>query len=258
MATSNDRWFSQKLTVDDTNVISEKAIEEERDSGMSEEMIDQEYYCSFEAPMFGAYYAKEMAKAKVTAVPYEPNLPVHTYWDLGVDDATAIWFIQLYGLEVRVIDYLECSGEGIPFYVKSLKEKPYVYGDHYAPHDIKVREFGTGRTRLETAAKLGIRFNIVPNIGLDDGINAVRTVLPRCYFDKEKTQRGVDALRQYHKEWDEQRKVFLPRPYHDWTSHAADAFRYVSVSINERNLHERFDADSNQRADNSYDRYKGV
>ncbi len=258
MAKTNKKWFCQKLTVADTNVVSSEVIQEERDSGMSDEMIEQEYFCSFEAPMFGAYYAKEMERATVATVPYEPNLPVDTYWDLGVDDATSIWFMQRYGLEVRLIDYFEASGEGIPFYVKTLGERPYVYGTHYAPHDIKVREFGTGKTRLETAAKLGIRFSIVPNIGIDDGINAVRIVLPRCFFDKEKCARGIDALRQYHKEWDEQRKIFLPRPYHDWTSHAADSFRYLSVSVNERNLQSRFNQGQAATAENDYDRFKGV
>jgi phage terminase large subunit len=132
---------------------------------------------------------------RITNVPYEQSLPVNTYWDLGVGDSTAIWFEQTVGMEVRIIDYYETNGEGLAHYVKVLKEKPYVYGDHYAPFDINVTELGSGKTRLHTAQELGINFRIVPRVAPDDGIDKARMLLGRCWFDKIKTERGLDALK---------------------------------------------------------------
>jgi hypothetical protein len=234
MARDNDNWFAQILTVDDTGILSPSVIQDERDSGMSDEMIDQEYYCSFQAAIVGAYYGKQMVQAekegRVTAVPYEPNVPVETWWDLGVGDSTAIWFVQRVNREIRVIDYHEMSGEGLPYYAKVLQDKGYVYGRHIGPHDIEVRELGTGKSRRETAKALGITFQIAPNLPIDDGIDAVRAMLPRCWFDKVKCARIVEALKQYRKNWDEKNKVFQSHPCHDWTSHGADAGRYGAVT----------------------------
>ena len=152
---------------------------------MTQGEFDQEWYLSTDAAIKGAYYVAELSKARTegrnTRVPYDPQLPVDSDWDLGIGDSTAIWFTQsLRSGEVRVIDYYENTGEGIPHYARVLREKGYVYGEHWAPHDIRVREFGTGKSRRDTARNHGIDFNIVPNIGLDDGIDAVRLFLPRC------------------------------------------------------------------------------
>lgn len=244
LAEADPKWFAQLLSVEDSGAIPLEAIEDERRAGMSEEMINQEFYCSFEAPMFGAYYAQQMAMVdkdrRICRIPVEQSIPVDTYWDLGVRDSTAIWFFQQVGQEVRAIDYYEASGEGLAHYVQTLQSKGYVYGDHYAPHDIRVRELGTGKSRLEMAQALGLKFRVVPDIGLMDGINAVRAVLPKVWFDQDRCARGVEILRQYRKEWDDDHKIFRDKPLHDWTSHGADAFRMFAVGHQDRALKEQF------------------
>ena len=233
MAKNNPDWFAEILTVRDTKALTESDIEAERREGMSEELIEQEYYCSFEGVMFGSYYGKQLAKAesegRIGKIPYEEGLGVETWWDLGIKDATAIWFTQTIGREIRVIDYYEASGEGLPHYAKVLQGKEYVYSKHHAPHDIEVREYGSGRSRLETAASLGIVFQIVPNIPVEDGIEAARSVLSRCWFDRIKCARGLDCLTSYHKDYDERLKTWRSQPCHDWASDGADAFRYLAV-----------------------------
>lgn len=238
MAKDNPKWFTQILTVDDTGAISKEAIEEERASGMDEDLIQQEFYCSFNAAIQGSYYARQIQRAeddgRITSVPYMAEIPVHTYWDLGVGDSTAIWFVQLVGNEIRIIDYYEASGEGLPYYARVLQDRGYIYGQHFAPHDIQVRELGSGLSRLETARSLGINFQIVKSMPLDDGINASRVIFNRCWFDKEKAKQGLNCLINYRKEYDEKRKEYKNVPLHDWSSHGADAFRYMSIAIGSR------------------------
>ncbi len=243
MAKANSDWFFERLTVDDTGVIDAATIEEERRSGMPEEMIEQEYYCSFQAALVGAYYGAALTAAekegRLTRVAWEPQFPVVTAWDLGIGDATAIWFAQLIGREIRLIDYYENAGVGLEHYAKVLSEKPYVYDDRQGfilPHDAESLELGTGHTRLKTLSSLGLHRGqrVVPRANLEDGINAVRVILPRCWFDAEKCARGIEALRQYRKEWNEDRRMFNDRPEHDWTSHPADAFRYLAMGLKER------------------------
>ncbi len=238
IAKRNETWFQQVLSVEDTRAIPMSAVDEERAAGMPEEMIEQEFFCSFDAPLVGAYYGNAMARLladkHITQVPYEPLLDVHTSWDLGVGDSTVILFFQLQGNEIRIIDYYENQGEGLAHYIKVLREKEYVYGDHYAPHDIQVRDFSTGRSRLEVARELGVRFRVAANLRIDDGIEAVRSILPRCYFDEDKCSHLIEALRQYRKDYDEKLKAYKDRPLHDWTSHPADAMRYLALSVRER------------------------
>lgn len=243
MAKKNPEWFCQMLTVDQTihngeRIFSEEDIKKEIAEGMDEDLVQQEFYCSFSGLTQGSYYGKiidQLEKnGQITRIPWEPSVRVNTYWDLGMSDSTAIWFVQTVGREIRVIDYLEGSGEGLEYYAKELDKKPYVYGTHYAPHDIKVRELGTGRSRYEIAESLGIRFEIVPNISIADGIQAVRSILPKCWFDAERCERGLDALRSYTKKWDEENKTFKDTPLKDWSSHAADAFRYFALSYKEK------------------------
>jgi len=205
-------------------------IEAERREGMPEEMIQQEYYCSFTAGNVGNYYASLLegaeAQGRITDIPYDRRLPVDTWWDLGVADATAIWFIQsLGGREFRAIDYYENRGEGLTHYIKRLHDFPYIYGTHVAPHDIGVREFTSGVMRIEVARDLGLYFDTAPKLGLAEGIDAVRRILPLFWFDKTKCKRGLKALKDYKKAWDARKKVFSNTPVHDWASHPADAFR---------------------------------
>lgn len=246
MATTNPDWYASRLTVSETQredgspLVSSEAIEAERAAGMSEDMIQQEYFCSFTGVTVGSYYGRLIeaaeAEGRIGRVPWDPRLPVETWWDLGVGDATAIWMSQTVNREIRMIDYYESSGEGLPHYVRALKERAYVYGAHHAPHDIAVREFSTGKSRLETAESLGIKFTVVrrPPGGanadeLAEGIEAVRSVFPGVWFDRQKCQRGLDCLASYRKAWDESRKCFATKPSHDWSSHGADAFRYFAL-----------------------------
>ncbi|MBO4520161.1 MAG: hypothetical protein J5787_03040 [Alphaproteobacteria bacterium] len=238
-AEAAEGWFAQKLGVSETRAIPKAAVEAERQAGMDESIIQQEFYCSFDAALKGSYYGALLNdlenNGKIGSVPYDPALPVTTAWDLGVGDSTAIWFFQTNGAEVFIIDYYEASGVGLDHYVKVLKDKPYVYtDDNIFPHDIGVHELSSGKSRLDLLAGLGVRGLVLPRAGVDSGIAAVRLLLPRCRFDKEKCAKGLEALRQYQRAWDDQRKDFQPKPLHDWTSHAADAFRYLACGIKEK------------------------
>lgn len=230
-------WFVKVYKASETGVIPDAELEDARKI-MDEDEFAQEYECSWTASIKGAYYGKQLSEAqtedRIGKVPYDPRLPVHTAWDLGVGDSTAIWFYQVLGQEIRIIDFHEDSGEGLPYYAKILDQKDYKYGEHWAPHDIQVRELGSGKSRIETAKMLGIEFRIVPNLSIDDGINAVRNTIPRCWFDAKKCELGLQALRSYRKEYDDRRQEYKPRPLHDWSSHAADAFRYLSVSLRDK------------------------
>ena len=203
---------------------------------MSPEEYEQEFECSFTAAIRGAYFGQLLADAdregRITGVPHDPSMPVHTAWDLGMSDSTAIWFVQARpGGTFAVIDYYEASGEGLDHYAKVLDRRGYKYGTHVAPHDIRVRELGTGKSRMEVARSLGIRFDIAANIPVQDGINAVRTILPRCWFDRERCAPGIEALRHYRRSFNDRTANFSTRPVHDWTSHAADGFRYFAVGF---------------------------
>ena len=182
----------------------------------------------------GAYYSLEMrdanAQGRITAVPYETISPVITAWDLGIGDTTAIWFAQMIGPETRLIDHYEASGVGLDHYVRVLQQKGYIYDQHILPHDVRVRELGSGKSRLETLQSLGLNnIQIAPQLNVDDGIQASRSLLATCWFDAEKCAHGVDALRAYHREYDDNNRVWKGRPSHDWSSHSADAFRYLAV-----------------------------
>ena len=190
----------------------------------------------------GSYYAQLLLNAKdderIISVPYDPSVKVHTAWDLGIGDATSIWFFQLVGHEVHIIDFYENSGVGLEHYVNVLNSKPYAYGESLLPHDARAKELGTGKSREEVLVSLGVRPEILPAQSVEDGINAVRTLLPRCWFDERKCKDGLRALRRYHREFDDKRRTFKPRPVHDWASHAADAFRYLAMGM-DRIWHEK-------------------
>lgn len=239
-------WFTRMLTIRDTKrpdgspVIPESAIEELRRRGVDEDLIQAEYYCSFSGGVRGAYFSEQIALAekdgRVTRVPWETALPVWTAWDLGVGDATAIWFYQLLGREIRFVDFLEASGEGLSHFAKLLRERPYVYAfEHLAPHDIEVRELSTGKSRKEIALRdYGLRFRAVPKLPKDEQIDAARRIFSRCYFDSEKCREGISALRNYRKERDERNQTFKRTPLHDWASDAADAFQVFAVGHRDR------------------------
>ena len=196
----SDQWFYKVVKASESKLVKEEELEAAK-SMMTPEQYEQEFECSFTAAIIGAYYGRLLAEAdeqnRVTKVPYDPAYPVHTAWDLGINDCTAIWFAQVFrGGAVHVIDYYENSGVGLDHYAEVLRRKDYHWGDHLAPHDIEVRELGSGKSRLETAFTLGIRFRVIPKMKIVDGINAARMLLPKCYFDKEKTVEGLEMLRQ--------------------------------------------------------------
>jgi hypothetical protein len=235
-ARGNPDWHTEILTVNDTHAISDAAIQAERDAGMSEEMIQQEFYCSFEGVLSGSIFGKQMQEAekdgRICSVPYDPAVAVDTWWDIGTGDPTAIWFTQNVGREVHVIDYYENSGVGvgIDFYAKHLQSLPYVYGTHNGPHDIEAHSFAAGgRSTRDVAASLGLRFVTTEKLDKQSQLNAGRAFFKRCWFDRTKTERGRDALVSYHFAYDDKRKAFADVPYHDWASNAADAWMQLAV-----------------------------
>lgn len=232
-ARTDTEWYFGEFKASETNLLNPGELASARKTMTADEYA-QEFECSFEASVKGAIYADALSDAReakrIGRVPYSPEMPVNTYWDLGVGDATAIWFVQGVASEVRCIDYYEASGEGLPHYKKVLTERGYIYGQHWAPHDIEVREFSSGRSRLETAANLGIRFQIVPNVAFEDGIHAARVLLARTWFDAEKCRKGLDALGAYRWDFNSRLQEFKATPVHDWASHGADAFRYLAVA----------------------------
>lgn len=236
VALASKSWHVSKLTVDDTLHIPFSEIEQERADGeMSEDLQLQEYWTSFEMGVEGAYYTKYMDKARldgrISDVPWEPSLKVHTTWDIGVRDSTAIIFFQVAGQVIRIIDCYEKNKEGIEHYVNVLKSKDYTYGKHIGPHDIRNMDFSTGITRWEKAKQLGITFTVADKIGVMDGIEAVRTMLPRCWIDKNNCMQLIRALENYRQEFDPKKKVYKERPLHDKFSHFCDSARYLAVSL---------------------------
>ena len=233
-------WTRLVLKASETRLIDAKELADAR-KAMSDDEYAQEYECSFEAAVRGAYYGREMnaaqAAGRIGNVPFDPRLPVHTAWDLGIADSTVIWFLQSSGPETRVIDVLKGEGVGLDWYARRLRERPalhglseeWLWGEHHLPHDAQVRELGTGRSRVEMLADLGIRSTICPNLPVEDGIQAVRLKLPTCWFDAKRCKAGIEALALYRREYDGRSQEFRARPLHDWTSHYADAFRYFAV-----------------------------
>ena len=236
IAKESPEWFCYLKTIEDTQHIPLSEIEKERADGlMSEDMILQEYYCDFSLGVEGSYYAKYIdnmkLKGQIGSVAWEPGFKVHTAWDIGVRDSTVILFYQVIGQTVRIIDCYEKTKEGIEHYVKILESKPYSYGKHFAPHDIRVREFGSGITRWEKARQLGITFSMADNIPIPDGIEAVRSMLPKTWIDQNNCAPLIKALENYRQEYDSKRKIYKSQPLHDQFSHLADAMRYLAVSL---------------------------
>lgn len=234
---NNPKWFTQILTVDDTGgIITEEMLQSERDRGVSEEHIRQEYYCDFNGPMEGAVYGAEMraiqSEGRVCRVPYDPALLVDTWWDIGVGDATAIWFTQTSFTDVRVIDYQEDNGKSMDHYARFIKSKPYAYGSHNGPHDMNQRQKNTAKTLADYAKNLGLNFNVCKRESVETGVNAVRMFLRKCVFD-EKCRKGIDGLNAYKYQWDAKKEMYSTKPYHNWASNPADAFRTLAMNHRE-------------------------
>lgn len=236
LACNADDWFSQTLKASQTGIIDALELEDARRT-MTPEQYAQEYECSFDAAVKGAYYAKEISEAddsnRITSVPYDKAADVYAAWDLGIGDMMALWFFQIVGKEWHFLRYYENSGFGLDHYVDYAKALPFPVHEHLLPHDADARELQTGKSRIEYLIGRGLKCRVVGRHEFDDGINAARMVFNRMWFDKEGCARGLDCLRMYRSEFDEKHQVLRSRPVHDWASHGADAFRYGVIGGNE-------------------------
>lgn len=233
----DDRWFTEVLTIEDTDVLNKKDMDEERDEGMTEEMIQQEYYCSFDVGTIGAYYVPQVRQARtegrICRLPIERHVPIDLFLDLGRNDATAIVFVQTIGKEIRIINYFENNGEDVAYYAKTLDEYGYRYGTMYLPHDATHSRMESRKTIQKQFEEAGFTTRIVKKSSINNGIQQLRKMFPRLWFDEEKTKYLLKAMENYHKEYDEVAKVFKDKPRHDWSSHACDAMRYLAVGYQE-------------------------
>jgi hypothetical protein len=248
---NNPDWYCNLLNIEQTwrdaegegggPVMTLADVEREIASGnIDADTAKQEYYCDFAGTFAGSYYGTLITelhqKDQIRSIVYDPSLPVFTVWDLGRHDATAIWFVQsVRGFEYRIIDYYEEEGYPLDYHIRQVRLKPYVYAEHYAPHDINVTEYTTGVSRIEAARRLGINFWALPKLPIYDGIAAARAVLPKCWFDATKCARGLKALQNYHREYDDKNRVYRDIPVHDWSSHGADAWRYFATALSRLN-----------------------
>jgi hypothetical protein len=240
-----ETWFSEKLTVDDTQIIQPEVLEEERER-MPKELFEQEYHCSFEASLVGAYYKEQLAWMVEQEPPrisdevnWIPDREVITGWDIGMWDSTAIWFAQVIGREVRLIDYFEASGQPIDYYAAQMRDKPYVYGDAYLPHDATHQSLETGRTIVQQLRNLRVRAIGVPKMGLGDQHQMVRLMLRQAWIHETKCKRGIQALREYTKRPVEGERgpsgeiLYQDRPLHNWASHGASALATLFAGFRE-------------------------
>jgi len=232
----NDGWSLLEFRASETKILPESELHAAF-SEMGEDKYNQEFECSFQAPVEGSYYSKLIADIeannRITNIDRDGLARTYTAWDLGMSDSTAIWVAQLVNKEVRLVDYVENHGVGLDYYVSWLQQNDWMYATHILPHDVVVRELGTGKSRKEMLEDAGLSVTVAQKLNVADGIQAARRLLPRCWFDAEKTKQGIDALKNYRRVYDEKRNVFHDRPLHDWCSHASDAFRYLAVGLDE-------------------------
>jgi hypothetical protein len=235
-AEKEDGWGLLEFKASETGVVDDVELKAARNE-MGEDKYRQEFECSFDAAVEGSYYGQILNeledKKHMQEIPHEEISRTFTAWDLGMGDSTSIWVAQLVGTEIRLIDYYENHGVGLDHYVKWIKDNDYSKAEHILPHDVRVRELGTGKSRLEMLEEAGLEVKIAPRMSLDDGIQAVRRILPRCWFNVPKVQTGLNCLRNYRRDYDEKRKIFYERPLHDWSSHGSDSFRYLALGLDE-------------------------
>lgn len=235
-AKTEEGWGLLEFKASETGVVDETELKAAKNE-MGEDKYRQEFECSFDAAVEGSYYGQMLneleEKKHMQEIPREELSRTFTAWDLGMGDSTSIWVAQLVGTEVRLIDYYENHGVGLDHYVKWIKDNDYSKAEHILPHDVRVRELGTGKSRLEMLEDSGLEVKIAPRMGLDDGIQSVRRLLPRCWFNVPKVQTGLNCLRNYRRDYDEKRKIFYERPLHDWSSHGSDSFRYLALGLDE-------------------------
>ena len=235
-AEETDGWKLLEFKASETGIIPESELNAAR-AEMGEDKYQQEFECNFNSAVEGAYYGQIIndleAKGRITTIDRDDLCKSYVAWDLGMGDSTCLWVAQLVGKEVRLIDFVENHGVGLDWYVNWLKENRYERFDQYLPHDVEVREMGTGKSRKEVLQEAGLEITVAPRLSVADGIQAVRRLLPRCWFDKDKTKQGVNALRNYRREYNEKQNVYYEKPLHDWASHASDSFRYLAITLDE-------------------------
>ena len=228
-AIKNPKWYACTYKASETDILDEEELQAAKDV-MSKDLYEQEFECSFQAAITGSYYGtiiEDLVREKrMVSNLFDEDIDVETWWDLGMNDQTAIWFVQRYKKEIRLIDYYENTGHGLDHYADVLKKKGFEYSTHIFPHDVKVRELGNyAKTRLEALLDLGIVGEVAPKLSIEDGIEAVRKNLVNCWFDKDKCGTGIEYLKAYQKKWDDKAQVFKSKPQHSYASHCADAFR---------------------------------
>ena len=245
-AGERDNWYRATYKADDTKIIDQEELHAARIE-MSPEEYEQEFNCSWSAAIRGAFYASELAhleeQGQIGIVPIDKNYPIITTWDLGIKDSTVVWYLQVVGSQIRVIRCEAFQGMGLQDIIKQVGSHSYDFSQHIAPHDIEVRELGSGQARKALAAKMGVKFDVAPRLSIQDGINALRTMLPRMWFNRDTCQDGIEALKTYRTEYDEKKKVYSNAPLHDWTSDYADSLRYFAITRHKTTMRDDFSLD---------------
>lgn len=237
-STDNPNWTLLEYKASETGLIDDNELSDAKRE-MGDNKYAQEFECSFDSPIVGSYFGEIFAdlekKNHIREIPHDSLCKGWTAWDLGMSDSTSIWVAQTIGGEIRVLDYYENHGKSLDHYVDWIRDNGYIDYEHILPHDVVVRELGTGKSRQESLSDAGLDITICPKLPVDDGINAVRRTLPQCFFNEDTTKYGIECLRNYRRQYNDKLSVYLEKPLHDWSSHAADAFRYFCVGVDTSN-----------------------
>ena len=237
-ADKEEGWAALQFRASETKLIDEEELQSARKE-MGDDKFNQEFECSFNAAVEGSYYGKIIGeleeKNRMCEITRDDLCQTYVAWDLGMGDSTALWVAQNAGQEVRLMDYVENHGQGLDWYVNWLKDNKWETAEQLLPHDVAVRELGTGKSRLEVLRESGLNVKVLPRLSVDDGIQSVRRLLPRCWFNIPQVKQGLDCLRNYRREHDEKRNVFFDKPLHDWASHGSDSFRYLALGMEQTN-----------------------
>ena len=237
-ADKEEGWAALEFKASETKLIDEEELLSARKE-MGDDKFNQEFECSFNAAVEGSYYGKIIGeleeKNRMCEITRDDLCQTYVAWDLGMGDSTALWVAQNAGQEVRLMDYVENHGQGLDWYVNWLKDNKWETAEQLLPHDVAVRELGTGKSRLEVLRESGLNVKVLPRLSVDDGIQSVRRLLPRCWFNIPQVKQGLDCLRNYRREHDEKRNVFFDKPLHDWASHGSDSFRYLALGMEQTN-----------------------
>jgi hypothetical protein len=238
-AQADPKWFLYKAKASETGIVDKEELDAAL-AVMGAQKYEQEFECSFIGNIQGSIYGDLMAslddKKQITRVPIDPSYPIHVAWDLGWNDLTVLIFFQQIGHQIHIVDYYENNNQALPHYAQVIKEKDYVIGTNYGPHDLDQTEFGSGKTRREVAYQMGLRFKVAPRMAIEDGIHAVKMLLPRCLIDVDNCSKLINALRHYHRKFSDKERVYKIKPVHDWSSHAADALRTLATGLNETKI----------------------